>query len=250
MKKVILTKPGSASAAIAVRLEKAGLSKSDLFVWPAFTFRRPKVLDTQTIFEEVSRGAVVVVVSPTAAQFLFDEFPDLPKDIQFAAVGEPTAKKLNELFHPQKPVIYPSGSVDVSGSEKLFELFVSTGLPARVLIARGQTGREFLSDSLKEKGTIVTKLVIYERIPFILTSEEKSKLSPEDKLVVVVTSTDAVNHLWECLGAGFTETLKQAEYFTIHQRIADRLRSLGVHKISIYESAKDDLVRLISAAVK
>ena len=245
MKKVILTKPGNASKKIANSLVQAGLSKDNLLVWPAFSFRKPDLPDTETVRREVELGAVVVVVSPTAAEFLYEELPDLPSDTQFAAVGEPTAKKISKLYQPSKPVLYPPGTVDVSGSERLFELFVSKGLPKRVVIARGQTGRECLYDSLSEKGVIVRKAVIYERIPFEISVSERSRVHPQDELIILVTSTDAVNHLWNGLGKDFDASLKRACYFTIHQRIADRLKALGAQNITIYDSTRDDLVRLI-----
>ncbi len=74
-KKVILTKPGNASKEISKQLEKAGLSKDALLVWPAFSFRKPYAPDTETILNGADLGAVLVVVSPTAAQFLYDQLP-------------------------------------------------------------------------------------------------------------------------------------------------------------------------------
>ncbi len=46
MKKVILTKPGNASKEISKQLEKAGLSKDALLVWPAFTLLTRKLFST------------------------------------------------------------------------------------------------------------------------------------------------------------------------------------------------------------
>lgn len=246
MKKVILTKPGNASKEISKQLEKAGLSKDALLVWPAFSFRKPYAPDTETILNGADLGAVLVVVSPTAAQFLYDQLPNFPKDTQFAAVGEPTAKKIEALYKPIKPVIFPSGSVDVSGSERLFEVFEAMGLPERVVIVRGQTGRGYLFEALQERGVSVSKAVIYERVPFQLSTSEKAKVSPSDALIVLVTSTDAVNHLWESLGQEFADSLRNAAYFTIHHRIAERLKSLGAGKVTIYDSAKDNIVQLIA----
>lgn len=246
MKKVILTKPGNASKEISKLLENAGLSKDALLVWPAFSFHKPDTPDTEIILKEADIGALLVVVSPTAAQFLYDQLPNLPKNTQFAAVGEPTARKLEALYKPVKPVIFPSGSVDVSGSERLFELLDARGLPERVVIVRGQTGREFLYEALQERGVIVNKAVIYERIPFELSASEKAKVSPSEDLIILVTSTDAVNHLWENLGPEFTDSLKKAAYFTIHHRISERIKSLGAQNVKIYDSAKDNIVQLIA----
>ena len=134
----------------------------------------------------------------------------------------------------------------MSGSERLFEVFEAMGLPERVVIVRGQTGREYLYEALQKRGVSVSKAVIYERVPFQLSVSEKAKVSPSEALIVLVTSTDAVNHLWENLGQEFVDSLKKAVYFTIHHRIAERLKSLGAEKITIYDSAKDNIVQLIA----
>ena len=50
----------------------------------------------------------------------------------------------------------------------------------------------------------------------------------------------------ESLGQEFADSLRNAAYFTIHHRIAERLKSLGAGKVTIYDSAKDNIVQLIA----
>ncbi len=96
MKKVILTKPGNASKEISKQLEKAGLSKDALLVWPAFSFRKPYAPDTETILNGADLGAVLVVVSPTAAQFLYDQ-------LNLRLLESPLLRKSKRFINPLNP---------------------------------------------------------------------------------------------------------------------------------------------------
>ena len=100
MKKVILTKPGNASKEISKQLEKAGLSKDALLVWPAFSFRKPYAPDTETILNGADLGAVLVVVSPTAAQFLYDQ---LPRILNLRLLESPLLRKSKRFINPLNP---------------------------------------------------------------------------------------------------------------------------------------------------
>ncbi len=249
MPKLILMKPGEASSEIACRLQKAGFKREDILEWPAYEFKLPQKFDSEE-FKTFASEAVVVVVSPTAARCLKKLIPQLPASTRFATVGHPTAVIVRKLFNPDTPVLYPDGSVIKSGSERLLELFLSSGLPSKVLIARGQTGRELLYSELINHGVKVKKVVVYERIPLQLTEADKSCLPQEEELHVLLTSSDAVEILWKNLGFRYNESLKKAFFYTIHERIKEKLEEKGAKNIFLFDTEREDFVDLICSKKK
>ncbi len=240
-------KSGDGAEKMASGLIEGGLDERLVHAWPAYGFEPPA--DQSAVAERLGRkaaeGAVVVVVSPAAARILNQLPVDWPKDVQFAAVGEPTAKIIRKLFRPEKPVIYPEGNVLTSGSEELFKLFEKNGFPDKVLIARGQTGRDFLQLELKKHGVEVDVAEVYRRIPLRLSEEQKRGLTPETKAVIYITSSDSVQILLDNLGEKLRSVAANAVYVCIHKRIEERLNSFGFADVHITDSKNPGLDKLL-----
>lgn len=132
---------------------------------------------------------MLILVSPTTVSFMKDIFPQLPESARFACVGEPTAKALTAAFPAAHEILFPHGSSLESGSELLFELLLEEGLPPEVVLIRGDTGRQFLIDVLRDKGVPVTVAPIYKRIPLKASGDQKRWIGRGEAPVVYLTST-------------------------------------------------------------
>ncbi len=245
LRPVVLTRPGAANDRLADLLEKDGLN---VWRWPAFTITLPEdqamVADRLTRLDDVQ---MVVMASPAAVAAVAHWVREWPSHITLATVGEGTAKVIRAAWGDSVKILYPEGDAEHSGSEALFALVKKHGVPARVLIARGQTGREWLSEQLIALGADVEKLAAYVRVPLELSSEQTQLLSRAVKgpsPVVYITSSDSVATMLHAVRSvpGAREWFVSGAAVTIHPRCADRLREAGFQHISIV-GTDDDRVR-------
>ncbi len=249
MRDIILMKPGDGSEALALELVKRGFNQQKIHCWPAFSFELPA--DTASVVQRLqakaAEGATIVVVSPTAVNCLKKMNIRWPQQTQFAAVGASTAKKIQEAFSPSVNVVYPEGTVIESGSEALLKLFQERGIPKKVVIARGQTGREFLREELQKHGCEVQIEEVYRRIPIVVTAEQKRAVHFEDGVVIYLTSSDSVDVLLNNAGIIFA---KAAHYVTIHPRIKKKLEEKGLSNVKLKNPKDPDFAEFLISCAK
>jgi uroporphyrinogen-III synthase len=120
--------------------------------------------------------STVVVVSANAAYWLAEHidqyWPQLPININWVAIGQATANALMEHI-PELPLdaIHVSNGPD---SEALLSLSVFQSvssatlsikkLSIKILIAKGEGGRELIQQVLSHRGASVTELPLYRRV--------------------------------------------------------------------------------------
>ncbi|MCD8338804.1 MAG: uroporphyrinogen-III synthase [Burkholderiales bacterium] len=247
MREIILMRPNSSSRTLRDELVAQGYDPKHIHIWPAFSIELPSnpAYEVDRLTRAAKQGAVIVVVSPSAVICLSKLNVPWPDDVQFAAPGESTAKEIAKAFHPKKPVIYPPGSVQESGSEALLNLFIKQGIPSKVVIARGQSGRELLSDELKKRGCEVEIAIVYYRIPLMLPESQKEFLNTETKAVIYITSTDAFKVLMDNLGNNLKIVAVTAFWVTIHPRIKEKLLDQGMSEVHLVNPRDPQLAEIL-----
>lgn len=230
-------KPGADSQVLFDCLVQEGLSPEQIHLWPAFQIEAPK--NPETVKKELLRAAQasipIVVVSPSAVEQIASLVSEWPETTRFATVGEGTAKRIKSKFG-DFPTLYPKCSIAQSGSECLFELFKAGGVPKSVLIARGQTGREYLREHLEALGCSVQVLTTYNRIPFKAQPTDKSWIQVTNKApVIYITSSDSVQVLLSNLSRDEQTWIKKGTVLTIHERIANVLNHCGFKDVEIVD---------------
>ena len=249
---VVLTRPGAANDRLADLLEKDGLN---VWRWPAFTITLPE--DQAMVaerFAHLDDVEMVVMASPAAVAAVAHWVRDWPAHITLATVGEGTAKVIRAAWGDDVKVLYPEGDAEHSGSEALFALVKKQGVPSRVLIARGQTGREWLSEQLIALGADVEKLAAYVRVPLDLSPVQTQQLALAVKgpsPVVYITSSDSVATMLHAVRTvpGAREWFASGAAVTIHPRCADRLREAGFSRISIVGTDDDRVRKAVQTAL-
>ncbi len=247
MREIILMRPGNSSVVLKDELVALGFDPKHIHLWPAFSIELPSnpAYVEKKLLKAASEGAVIVVVSPSAVVCLSKLNIKWPKSVQFAAPGEATAKEITKAFNPKKPVIYPPGTVQESGSEALMDLFIKTGLPKKVVIARGQSGREFLSEELVKRGTEVDTEIVYYRIPLMLPESQKEFLTTETKAVIYITSTESFKVLMDNLGNNLKIVAVTAYWLTIHPRIKEKLIDQGMSEVHLVNPRDPQLAEIL-----
>lgn len=145
-------------------------------------------------------------------------------------------------------MIFPKTSVAESGSEALYALIKDTELSDKVLIARGQTGREFLYENLVKDGKEVKKCVAYYRQVRKLTNEDKELLGKGVSPVIYLTTFDSVRILLEEVPEKYHQWLKSSVVCTIHSRIVEELRARGFTNVKLIERAENTVSILLECS--
>ena len=158
----ILTRPAGRNTALAKALSQAGwpilecpaLEIQLVPVLPARASPRPEEFD------------LVVFVSRAAVAGYKRKLPEdcpWPEQVKAACMGPVTATAVKRTFGADLTVLHPEGAAS-QDSEALWPLILAQQvLPRKVLILRGQDGREWLSEKLAALGVAVTVRQTYQR---------------------------------------------------------------------------------------
>ncbi len=233
---IVVTRPREQAADLAKRIEQLG-GKPLLF--PLLEVKA--VLDDQTLRGQISRleeTDLVIFISPNAVRYgmaAIRATGELPATMKFATVGQGSAKVLHELDIAH--VIVPTERFDSEGLLALPELQNVAG--HRVMIFRGDGGRELLGETLKTRGATVEYVTCYLRSK---TRLEVSALLEAVPDVITVSSSEALNHLWEMLVEPGRTRLAAIPLFVSHERIAEAARQQGWQNVVVTESGDDGLM--------
>lgn len=197
--------------------------------------------DQQALHEQLSRlqqADLAIFVSPNAVHYGMQAIRaagGLPPSLQIATVGQGSAKAL----HGQgvSRVIAPSGRADSEALLALPELQQVAG--RRVMILRGNGGRELLGDTLRARGATVEYVECYRRSKPELDVDALLARRPH---AVAVSSSEALAHLWELPGPSGRDGLAAMPLFVGHERIAEAARQQGWQHIYVTGAGDDGLL--------
>jgi uroporphyrinogen-III synthase len=242
---IVITRPREQAAELARRIEQFG-GKPLLF--PLLEIKA--VHDDQLLREQISRlkqTDLAIFISPNAVRYgmaainslsqrgRVGEGEALPASMQIAAVGQSSAKTLNELGIAC--VIAPTERFDSEGLLALAEMQVVAG--KHVMILRGDGGRELLGDTLRARGAQVEYVTCYIRSKPEMNAGEMLAAAPS---AISVTSSEALSHFWEMLGESDRTRLADLPLFVPHERIATAARQQGWQHVTITASGDDGLL--------
>lgn len=216
----------------------------------------PNLDDLRAALADPSRYALVVFVSPNAVQQAFSAMPEgfrWPQDVPVAVVGSASAQALaaHGVEPPTYRVILPDSHADEArqDSEALYARLDLAPLSGReMLIVRGNGGREWLADQLREAGVAVRTVEAYRRsvpVPDAATSAALREVLA-GRHAWTLTSSEAVRNLDSLARASLTaaevDTLHAAPCFAPHARIVEQAQSLGFHDVTLTGAGDDRLL--------
>ena len=175
---------------------------------------------------------LAVFVSANAVSHVFERLAKLgitwPGQVQVAATGPATAAQLSARGIEQ--VIYPPARFD---SEGLIAELDRLGMaPQRVLIVRGEGGREWLLDHLAKRGATVRAVASYRRVRGSADAAPLLRLAAGKQLAAItVTSSEGGENLMAILGSEAAAAINGVPMFVPHPRIAARMRALDCTRV-------------------
>jgi uroporphyrinogen-III synthase len=229
---LLLTRPAEECAALAATLAEQGVYSSSL---PLLAIEAlAETPEQRATILELDRYCAVIAVSKPAARLgldLLDRYwPQPPATPLWFSVGAATAAILGDYG---LPVHYPAQGDD---SEALLALpplqqVLATACPPRVLILRGEGGRELLAERLRGQGVEVDYLTLYRRsLPHYPPGLLAERVQAERLNGLVVSSGQGFSHLLELAGEHWP-LLARLPLFVPSPRVAEQARAAGAKTI-------------------
>jgi len=162
-----------------------------------------------------------------------------PANTRVAAMGKTSERELAHFGLTE--VIAPSGRFD---SEALLELPQMRDVAGqRVVIFRGDGGRELLGDTLTARGATVEYIECYRRGKPSLDAAPLLKLWARGELdAIIATSSEGLRNLFEMVGSLGQTWLRTTPLLVPHQRIAEAAAGLGLISVVTTEPGDDGLL--------
>ena len=226
---ILVTRPAARAAHLADCIRRAG---GDPVLFP--TLEIVSILENSSFFIEdiennIINSNLLIFVSPTAVEHGLAPFRACwPAGLVVAAVGAGTARLLRE--RGVTAVLAPAQGGDSEALAALPELQRVAG--KRIVIVRGQGGREWLAGTLRARGAQVDYLECYRRVcPDTDADALVARWSAGGVAAVTMTSRQALDNLFAILPARARALAQATPLFAVHARIAEHARALGVAKI-------------------
>ncbi len=197
---------------------------------------------------------VIICISANAAEIagelIEDYWPQLPLGINWIAIGKASARAL-EKYGIQAQI--PTSGHD---SEALLQLSRLQNLAGKkVLVLKGNSGRQLLSETLCDRGAIITEAVFYDRLIATYTDQQiNNSLYNSGLSAILVTSGEALCNL-TTIARG---SLQQFEHKSLlatplivpSTRVANIASTQGYYRITVARAADDQAMLAALLTVK
>jgi uroporphyrinogen-III synthase len=266
-KTIVITRPvGQARQLIEVltkAIEKSGIAQCDLpeiVSLPLLTIV-PKEDEhlADHIASILNDADLAIFVSPNAIEsvmrLLSRSWQDFSKKvIPVGVMGGSSALALQNHgigLETQPTPIYMPQSPEHWDSEGLWQDLQSLQWDwagKKVVIFKGDGGREWLADTLKKAGATVDTLSTYTRVPLDIDHRAWELIRSIDlsQSLWLLTSSEAVRYLGEVVQDQFPDglqSLQRASAVCSHHNIADAAEKIGFGEVFTTESGDDGLVK-------
>lgn len=156
---MLVTRPQAQADALCLAIEQSG---GQALRYPMLELSAlPNDPSIAAAIDQLDQYDLVIFISANAVRFGLEALPPLPPSTAIAAVGVATQKALADRGYTK--VTVPREDFSSEGLLALPELQEVQG--QRILIVRGQGGREYLKQQLQQRGAEVDYLACYQRQP-------------------------------------------------------------------------------------
>jgi uroporphyrinogen-III synthase len=250
---VVITRPRAQADVLARQVAAIGREVEVLPLLEIFP-----LADQQTLVDtlaSLSDYAMVAFVSPNAIDAAFAHIDSWPRAVTLAVLGEGSRAALarHGLDESNATIVSPLDAAR-SDSENLLQ---SLDLPAlagkRVLIVRGESGRELMADGLRSAGAIVTTVAAYRRSVPPLTPALRARLLAllERQNDWIITSSEALRGLLALVDQlalpEIVLKMQQQHLIIPHARIAETAAALGLTRVTLCGSGDERLLAALQS---
>ncbi len=222
---VLITRPAAQAGPLAALIESAG--------WEAVRFPVLEIMDPtdsgplMRVVEQLDDFDIAIFISPNAvakAMNVIRSRRTLPPGLRLACVGRGSARELKHFGCGN--VIAPEGKFDSEALLAMPELAHVDG--QRIVIFRGDGGREVLGETLQNRGAYIEYAECYRRgKPLVDTAPLLRRWARGGIDIVTVTSTEALRNLYDLVGKLGQQWLVKSPIVVVSERMAETCHELG-----------------------
>lgn len=233
--RLLLTRPAAECEALA-----ATLAEADVFSRSLPLLETEALAETPeqraTILDLQSYGAIIVVSKPAARlglDLLARHRPQPPAGPRWFSVGAATAQILDQYLQPHGlQASCPSAGDDSEALLALPQLDEALQMPnPRVLIMRGEGGRELIAETLRQRGVAVDYLELYRRIRPQYPAGTLARVIEESQLnALLVSSAQGLDNLRQLAADAWAE-LARLPLLVPSPRVAEMARAAGARQV-------------------
>ncbi|MGW8391593.1 uroporphyrinogen-III synthase [Pseudoduganella sp. HUAS MS19] len=248
---VVITRPIGQAEPLAGRIRALGRQVEVLPLLEISPLRDQEPL--RSALAGLAGYQLVAFVSPNAIEAAFAHIPAWPEGLQAAVVGEASRLALVAKGVPASQIASPADPAHSDTEHLLQALELPALRGARVMIVRGDAGRELMAEAFRAAGAEVTVLPAYRRAVPQLTPALAARLltllaTPADW---VITSSEAlrglVGLLKELNKLTIVASLQQHHLIVPHSRIAETARGLGFPNVTLTGSGDERVLAALQS---
>lgn len=243
---IVITRPAGEAVRLAALIREAGGAP---LIYPALEIldvtEAPDVTALDAVIDRLDAFQLAIFVSPSAVDKAMTRIfvrRTLPATLRCAAIGPGSVRALarfgvNDVLAPQVQ----------HDSEALLALPALQNVSGRrVLIFRGDGGRELLADTLTARGASVEIVACYRRgKPVFEPAPLLDAWQRGQVAAVIATSSEGLRNFCEHIGAAGRACLVRTPVIVPHPRIAAAARELGMAQVVESASGDEALLRAL-----
>lgn len=186
---------------------------------------------------------LAIFISPNAVDFSVPAIlsqRSWPEGLRAAAIGPGSDARLRE--YGISGALTPKMRFDSEALLELTELRAEGLCGKRVLIFRGDGGREFLAETLRERGAEVDYVHCYRRVAPRDATELQALWRDARLDALIVSSSEGLRNLVALLDEVGCAHLQRTPVFVPHPRIAESAQALGLQRVILSAGADAGIV--------
>lgn len=245
-KRIVVTRPRAQAARLASLIAESGGCP---LLFPLLDIA--PVADRMPLLSTIARldeYALAIFISPNAVNFSLPEILAVrqwPADLPAAAIGPATVNSL--LEHGVSRTLLPVGRFDSEALLDLPELQQASVAGRRVVIFRGNGGRELLATTLRARGAEVEAVAAYQRSAAEDLGGWRALSAGGLIDAWTISSSEGLRKLFDLLDEAGREQLGNTPLFVPHQRIAELARQLGLRRVVLGGAADSGIAAALCA---
>lgn len=250
---VVITRPLAQAHSLARRVEALG---REAVIFPLLEIHPLSDRSTlDAVLQDLRRYAMVAFVSPNAIDAVFDTLKDWPPQVKIAVVGEGSKAALaaHGVTDANASIVSPADSFRTDSQTLLQSLDFDALHGKRVLIVRGESGRELLTDALRANGVQVEQVAAYRRTAPRLDQAGHARLLAllDVDADWIITSSEALrvllNLVQDIAGPSAVVKMQQKNLVVPHVRIAETAESIGFVHVALTGSGDERLLAALQS---
>lgn len=240
-KNIVVTRPRAQAARLAGWIAEQG---GQAVIFPLIEIAPaddPRPL--QSVIPRLDDYALAIFISPNAVDF---SLPAIlaggmwPGSLQAVAIGQGGVSAL--ASYGIENTVAPVDRFDSEALLELPELQRECVGGKRVVIFRGNGGRELLADSLRERGAQVDCVACYQRLAPDDGAPLEALWRSGQLDALTVSSSEGLRNLFDLLDDPSRARLRTTPVFVPHRRIAELAHELGLQRVVLTEAADAGII--------